>query len=617
MGLRYVLFRAWHMIKRKTGVMTLEYPVRPNRASIVSLDEWRKSDTVFFFDGKDDLVIPRKPRPELKKWIVDFKRGMRTVLGHEFQINGPFEWMTNPLNGYQYPAKHWSKINDFDPAAGDIKYVWESSRFCHVYNIIRYDYHHGENCSAIVFEEIENWIERNPVNTGPNYVCSQEISIRLMNWMFVLYYYRYSQALTEERWKLIANSVYWQLRHVRRNIRWSLIAVRNNHALAETLMLFLGGIFFPFFPEARKWKKDGQRWFQNEVCYQVYADGTYLQHSMNYHRAVIQLLSWAVILAKKNGIDFSSDVHKQAQKSIGFLNACLVSNSEGQLPNYGENDGALFFPLASCNYRDFRPQVNALHYFYTSTDLYGEGPWNEERMWYNIEGSHSRAAFVPRRPSYTFDDGGYYIVKDGAGSMTFIRCAKHHNRPYQCDNLHLDIWYNGINYVRDAGTYRYNCEDRLRVFYRGSQGHNSVMIEGEDQMEIGPRFVWLNWSEAVNASLDETSEGYLFTGAIKAFNHVRPGIIHHRTVLKKHSSPEWLVTDWLEGAEGLHMSQNWNLNPEHESSVSMMAKDSSGELLLADRLPGWYSSKYGQKESSVRLAFGTRQRSITTYIRLS
>ena len=41
--------------------------------------------------------------------------------------------------------------------------------------------------------EIDSWIKNNPINQGPNYLCSQEISIRLMNWIFAIYFYSESQ----------------------------------------------------------------------------------------------------------------------------------------------------------------------------------------------------------------------------------------------------------------------------------------------------------------------------------------------------------------------------------------------------------------------------------------
>ena len=38
--------------------------------------------------------------------------------------------------------------------------------------------------------EIIDWIDKNPVNCGPNWKCSQEISLRVMNWVFAIYFYK-------------------------------------------------------------------------------------------------------------------------------------------------------------------------------------------------------------------------------------------------------------------------------------------------------------------------------------------------------------------------------------------------------------------------------------------
>ena len=81
------------------------------------------------------------------------------------------------------------------------------------------------------------------------------------------------------------------------NINFSRKTVRNNHAITEVLMLYLSGLLFPFFPETKTWKQKGKQWFEEEISYQIYEDGTFLQFSHNYHRVLIQLLTWAFYLS--------------------------------------------------------------------------------------------------------------------------------------------------------------------------------------------------------------------------------------------------------------------------------------------------------------------------------
>lgn len=72
-------------------------------------------------------------------------------------------------------------------------------------------------------------------------------------------------------------------------------------------------------------EKKGKKWFEEEIKYQVAEDGTYLQFSMNYHRVVVQLLTWAITLADRNGERFCDEVYKRAYQSVNFcINARMI-----------------------------------------------------------------------------------------------------------------------------------------------------------------------------------------------------------------------------------------------------------------------------------------------------
>ncbi len=44
----------------------------------------------------------------------------------------------------------------------------------------------------------------------------------------------------------------------------------------------------------------------------------------------------------------------------------------------------------------------------------------------------------------------------------------------------------------------------------GTESHNTIMLDNLDQMLKGERFVWYNWSQALDASLYETEISYIF-----------------------------------------------------------------------------------------------------------
>ena len=60
----------------------------------------------------------------------------------------------------------------------------------------------------------------------------------------------------------------------------------------------------------------------------------------------------------------------------------------------------------------------------------------------------------------SFDKGGYYCIRE-KDTFSFIRCGRYKDRPAHADNLHLDIWYQGENYLFDGGSYKYNTTEKL------------------------------------------------------------------------------------------------------------------------------------------------------------
>ncbi|MEM9992400.1 MAG: heparinase II/III family protein, partial [Bacteroidota bacterium] len=426
--------------------------------------------------------------------------------------------------GYKYDANiHWTSIEDIVPEAGDIKYVWELSRFSFLYSIIRYDYHFQEDSSEWVFDKILDWIAQNPINKGPNYKCSQEIGLRVLNWTFALFFYKNTSSLTEAKFQTILHHINWQMQHVFDNVFFSLKTVRNNHAITETLSLYLVGLLYPFLPHASIWKAKGKQWLETEIAYQIYEDGTHLLFSTNYQRTVLQLLTWFLYLSNANQEQLSDTTYQRVFAALHLLYQCQDATT-GKLPNYGPNDGSLFCKLNDAPFRDFRPQLNAAYYFFTQKMLYqGAEELQEEGLWYaqNLQPLPTLQKWSLQHASTAaFQNGGYYIMRD-RDSLSFLRCGSHKDRPSHADNLHLDIWYKGKNILRDAGTYKYNTSSELVKYFNGTLAHNTVQLGGYDQMEKGPRFIWLNWSQAIGAELSESEKKMYFRGRIQAFQHLK------------------------------------------------------------------------------------------------
>lgn len=615
MGLRYILYRIQLELEKRVGILKRRHPAAPVIRHFITVKQWRFNTPIFVIGCRNSFD---RVHIELEnKAVVTLKESVDRILGGEIQffsgewkdLGVNYDWLTNPSTGHKYDSgKHWSEIPDLSSDSGDIKYVWETSRFTWLLTLIRNDYHNDDDHSEFVFQKIESWIDSNPVNLGPNWICSQEISLRILNWCYALHFYKNSCALTEERWDKIQNVIYWSLHHVYNHIDFSRIAVRNNHTISETLFLSMSEVLFPFIPETAKWSRNGIKWFEQEIEYQIYEDGTFLQFSMNYHRVVIQLLSLGISIVTLSGKSFAEHIYEKAYKSVNFLLQCSDDKS-GYLPNYGSNDGAWFFPLSSTDYRDFRPQLNTLHKLLTGTDLYEDALIKEDSYWMGVTSCVVEKPYLKIKVHYglsSFVNGGYYLIRDKE-AFSFIKCGSYKDRPAHADNLHLDLWYKGSNVLCDAGSYKYNTEETLIKYFSGTESHNSVMLGDYDQMLKGPRFMWFNWSQAINASLTENKTHYAFEGTVSCFTYLGKKIVHRRKVLKSKESLEWVVCDTIENKpNNLIMRQLWH------SSFDSLVLDSDGTTQQTKQR--WLSLYYGVKEKVTQREFSTYGNKIVTKI---
>ena len=593
-----------------------KYPTELKAVNIPSLAEWRENGCGWFFDNRESLQLSKVKTPELKEKMGHIMDGAVLFFNKTWiQLGLDYDWVTNPVTGYHYDARqHWTKVNDFSQEAGDIKFVWEKSRFSWLLTLCRYDYHYDEDHAEFAISQILDWIEKNPLNCGPNYKCSQETSIRILNWLFALNFYRNCEALTEERWQKIITSIYWQTDHVMKNINFSRIAVRNNHAITETLTLYLMGLMFPMMKGASLWKRKGKKWFEQEIAYQVEDDGTFIQDSMNYHRVVIQLLTYAIALADKHGEKFSDFIYEKAYKSVNFLYQCQEPAS-GWLPNYGNNDGALFFPLSDNDYRDYRPQLDALHGLLTGKSLYGDSL--EDAKWIGGSIPKNRQTFDKIEKQYglvKFEKSGYNLIRE-KDTLTFIRCGLFKTNG-STDQLHLDVWYKGQNVLMDGGSYMYNTDDKTVRYFAGTEAHNTLMLGDNDQMQKGMRFIWFYPPTLIKADMYEDDDAYVFEGKVNAFKQINDSITIQRVVKKKKETPEWIITDTVDGAPAdIIKRQLWHTEDRSkpQDCSFKINFESDGERFGKE---GWTSDYYGVKRPISQIEFQTKENKIITQIRI-
>jgi asparagine synthase (glutamine-hydrolysing) len=468
--------------------------------------------------------------------------GNLVYFGQEFAHTGfPPEWHRNPFTGLTAPTdRHWSEISDF--RHGDIKVLWEPSRFSFAYDLVRaYWRTNNEKYAELFWQLVSDWYIHNPPQTGVNWKCGQEISLRLMAWIFGLYGFIGARATTPDRVRQLAQMIAVSVHRIAANIGYAL-SQKNNHGITESVGLFTVGTLFPELASAQQWERLGRHHLEAQVRELFYEDGSFAQHSLNYQRLALHDCLWAARLAELAGRPFSADLyHRLGQASMLLYQ--LQDDSSGQAPCYGHNDGALVLPLNNCDYTDFRPVTQALNYLCSHTLVHGAGPWNEDLLWlFGLPALDAPIVSV-KRINLRAEQGGYYTLRSREG-FAFVRCPTYRHRPGQADLLHVDLWWRGLNIAVDPGSYSYNAPAPWDNTLSHTTHHNTVTVDGLNQMGLFSRFLWLPWAKGrVLCNIEDFRMSCAYwEGEHDGYARLQSPVTHRRGIVQLDDEC-WLVAD--------------------------------------------------------------------------
>ncbi len=87
----------------------------------------------------------------------------------------PPDWHVNPFNGecISEPQREWWQIPDFDARVGDVKTVWEASRFDWVLAFMQRAVGGDSESADQLNDWLEDWLAHNPPYCGPNWKGGQ------------------------------------------------------------------------------------------------------------------------------------------------------------------------------------------------------------------------------------------------------------------------------------------------------------------------------------------------------------------------------------------------------------------------------------------------------------
>lgn len=426
----------------------------------------------------------------------------------------PINWQLNPFTGKTCDiSKKWFEIPDLDGTRGDIKLIWEASRFSHFITLARaYLLTDDKKYYKAFRDQLKDWLEKNPYSFGANFKCGQECSLRMVNCLLAFTVFRYVGVATDADACNVKDLIDRCYRKVLSNFFYAYKCIKNNHTISELMGMIVGA-----------WCCEDERQLEkaydmlDEVIKELFtADGGYRQFSFNYQRLALQDLDVIMSISRSTGKSLDKCSIDRIRNAARLMHQC--EDETGDMPNYGSNDGALVFPVTSCGYRDFRPVINTAYALSSGKQLYEEGKHQEELIWFS-EGRKLEEYPIERveRVSSQFTNAGLFTIR-GDRSWVMVVSNDYHSRPAHMDQNHIDLWIDGVNVLCDGGTYSYASKEGRRLVK--NESHNTAVVDGLTQMNSSGPFMIFDWTKRILGLCDDTNfEGE--TVSANGYSHIR------------------------------------------------------------------------------------------------
>ncbi|TFH33051.1 MAG: hypothetical protein E4G99_12010, partial [Anaerolineales bacterium] len=366
LALRSGYFR-WRLPIRSWSQVDLSRHLRPSPVSDPNGDGPEQDPppphSIFHLDHSDHPVLQAQRGFTEREAEAVLKGRFRLFGLPEIQLGYPPDWHSfAPLAEASEAGRvdeqyHWSQYR-LDQLPQDVKLVWEPSRFGWVYPLAQaYSLTADDRYYEGFWTLYSSWIEANPPQVGLHWYSAQEVAIRLIALLFAAHTFGDALRQAPQRWTALLKGIVIHAERIPASLSYAR-AQNNNHLLVECAALYLVGTCFPELRGSQGWKRLGRRGFETGLAMQVFADGGYVQHSVNYQRLALQM----GILVVKAAQDQNQPFPASTLTALGNMAQCLsalIGDQDGATPNFGPNDGAMLLPLSACAFADYRPTVQA------------------------------------------------------------------------------------------------------------------------------------------------------------------------------------------------------------------------------------------------------------------
>lgn len=429
----------------------------------------------------------------------------------------PIDWQLDFRSGYRWSERVWGGAVAYGHRPGvDVKVPWELGRLQHLPHLaLAYAANPDPRLATEFRDQVLDFLGANPPGWGVQWACAMDVAIRAANlvlaWdLFAAHGARFSLEFEEE----LAAALAAHGRHIAHHLEWS-PSHRGNHYLADIAGLAFIACALPRGEEADLWLVFAAQQLDVEIRRQFLEDGGNFEASTAYHRLSLEmaLFSVALILGLDDdrkavfrqydaglwGLEpkvtpgpmawppFAPETLERLSLALGFAQA--VTKPSGDIVQVGDNDSGRFFILDP----DRSPlDVSHLWAGPVATQVLtalsgGAMPLAPRKApVVSVSGGDAfpatfrRIRLVPKAAGALADMRPFALPRFGLygwrnqRSFVSVRCGRLHDgrgAHAHNDQLAVEVYLDGIDWVRDPGSFAYTGDLTARNAYRSVKAH--------------------------------------------------------------------------------------------------------------------------------------------------
>lgn len=384
----------------------------------------------------------------------------------------------------------------------------------------------------------------------------------------------------------------------------------NNWLTMEISALATVATNFPEYKNSGAWLEYSIEAMTESMKDQVYADGVQTELTSHYHNVTFRNFEL-------------------------FRDICMQANKP--LPDYFNNNiEAMYQYIATAMRPDGHRILNNDGDRGSDRELILEAAREFNRPDWEYMATNGKSGIKPSDgPSWFYPWAGQMISRSGYDAdahWSFFDVGPWGSGHQHNDKMHISISGYGRDLLVDAGRFAYTGEvaQKFRGYARGTQGHNSVLIDGNGQLP-----------DITVAESPLGAEHFKITpifdyawGSFDKYANVEGRAVHNRAMMYVRGK-YWIVVDRIESDRPRKVDVLWHWHPEcsvrQDKGNIVWTDNERGNLRVmpvgkqkwdinfikgqeSPEIQGWYSEEYNKYEPNTATIYSTKIPSSSVFV---